>query len=274
MKKAALLSILFVSPFSQAGLEDFYATLGYKLIGDNESDLYDGISSLPNDYYSWNEYVLNDVETSDIWSFGLGYKFDEIKVYTQLEFSDLKANFTETSTYYPSTGQQSVDYFHWGFGIAYEYKFNDLFYADLGVEYYLNYADEGFSYPSPYTFEDNIENTIAFTVSLGFSKPTSIGPFGFKVGQTFNRDVFGLNANQTTTNFELEYPGIIGSFVFLAAGVSQVGGAGYGEEYEWDQFYDSSYNLTWRCRSVQTGRFASNDKCKDKFKSDMTWPNK
>ena len=45
-------------------------------------------------------------------------------------------------------------------------------------------------------------------------------------------------------------------------------------DYDWDAFYDQNYNLVWRCRGVQTGRFADNYKCAADLKIDTRWPNK
>lgn len=43
-------------------------------------------------------------------------------------------------------------------------------------------------------------------------------------------------------------------------------------DWEWDQFYNSSYQLVWACRGVQTGQFAPEQRCAYKIKSDWKWP--
>ena len=45
-------------------------------------------------------------------------------------------------------------------------------------------------------------------------------------------------------------------------------------DWDWDGFYDQYGNLTWRCRGIQTGRFADNYKCAADIKTDTRWPNK
>lgn len=42
--------------------------------------------------------------------------------------------------------------------------------------------------------------------------------------------------------------------------------------YDWDGFYDQYGNWTYRCRTIQTGRFAENYNCSGKFKDDDRWP--
>lgn len=48
---------------------------------------------------------------------------------------------------------------------------------------------------------------------------------------------------------------------------------GYGQT-DWDQFYNQYGYLTWRCREVQTGRFADDYRCAGKLKTDARWPSK
>ena len=43
------------------------------------------------------------------------------------------------------------------------------------------------------------------------------------------------------------------------------------QDYEWDWDYFRS-NDQWRCRGVQTGQFADNEKCRYKRKDDDRWP--
>ncbi len=44
--------------------------------------------------------------------------------------------------------------------------------------------------------------------------------------------------------------------------------------HAWDQFYDGSGNLTWRCRDKSSGQFAQAYQCYGEPKSDFTWPRK
>ena len=46
------------------------------------------------------------------------------------------------------------------------------------------------------------------------------------------------------------------------------------EGYAWDAFYDQNGNIQWRCRDINTKRFAKSSFCKDKIKEDNTWPKK
>ena len=45
-------------------------------------------------------------------------------------------------------------------------------------------------------------------------------------------------------------------------------------DWDWDAFYDQNYNLIWRCRGINTGRFADNSKCSMDAKDDDRWPSK
>lgn len=42
--------------------------------------------------------------------------------------------------------------------------------------------------------------------------------------------------------------------------------------WAWDSFYDSSRNISWRCRGERTGQFAEDSKCLGKMRDDDTWP--
>ena len=44
------------------------------------------------------------------------------------------------------------------------------------------------------------------------------------------------------------------------------------ESYDWDGFYDEYGNFVYRCRSVNSGRFANNENCYGKIKDDDRWP--
>ena len=43
------------------------------------------------------------------------------------------------------------------------------------------------------------------------------------------------------------------------------------EDWDWDYF---KANGQWRCRSIKTGRFAENSKCRNDPKDDDRWPDK
>ncbi|WP_332719624.1 hypothetical protein [Pelagibacterium mangrovi] len=66
----------------------------------------------------------------------------------------------------------------------------------------------------------------------------------------------------------------------LAVGAAASSGGGYsapyysggGYGYAWDQFYNVSYRLIWRCRSRANGQFVPDSYCAGKAKSDFTWP--
>ena len=45
-------------------------------------------------------------------------------------------------------------------------------------------------------------------------------------------------------------------------------------QWAWDEFYNEYRQLVWRCRGMQTGQFAPDDKCMLKMKLDNTWPAK
>ena len=42
--------------------------------------------------------------------------------------------------------------------------------------------------------------------------------------------------------------------------------------WAWDNFYDEYNNSQWRCRGLNTGQFADDDKCSSKPRLDNTWP--
>jgi hypothetical protein len=60
-----------------------------------------------------------------------------------------------------------------------------------------------------------------------------------------------------------------------AAGGGSSGGMSlYDTDWEWDQFYNSSRQLVWACRGVQTGQFANQYNCASKAQIDWKWPGK
>jgi len=46
------------------------------------------------------------------------------------------------------------------------------------------------------------------------------------------------------------------------------------DQYDWDAFYDQYRNLVWRCREINSGRFATSSKCSGIRKDDDRWPGK
>ena len=57
-------------------------------------------------------------------------------------------------------------------------------------------------------------------------------------------------------------------------GIAESGSENYDYDWDWDQFYDQYYNLVWRCRGIQTGRFADSDNCYYDTMDDDRWPSK
>lgn len=45
-------------------------------------------------------------------------------------------------------------------------------------------------------------------------------------------------------------------------------------DWQWDEFYGPNGQLVWACRGVQTGQFAFEDKCANRAKVDIFWPDK
>ena len=63
--------------------------------------------------------------------------------------------------------------------------------------------------------------------------------------------------------------------VAVANYASKNSGGGYAPQgYAWDQFYDNSYNLIWRCRNKSNGQFAADSFCSGQYKVDSTWTGK
>lgn len=46
----------------------------------------------------------------------------------------------------------------------------------------------------------------------------------------------------------------------------------YSYTYDWDGFFDAYGNWTYRCRTIETGRFAEDYKCSGEYKDDDRWP--
>ena len=76
---------------------------------------------------------------------------------------------------------------------------------------------------------------------------------------------------------------MLGTTAIVAASLKNRGGGGDGirgyappidTEWDWDQFYNDSYQLVWACRGVQTGQFADEGRCYSKFQTDSRWPQK
>lgn len=45
-------------------------------------------------------------------------------------------------------------------------------------------------------------------------------------------------------------------------------------KYAWDAFYDKNNNIQWRCRDLESAKFAKSSFCRDLPKEDNTWPKK
>jgi hypothetical protein len=71
---------------------------------------------------------------------------------------------------------------------------------------------------------------------------------------------------------------VIGAVAVVADAAANGGGGGYQPvadiDWDWDQFYDQYYSLQWRCRGIQTGQFAEDEKCLYDLKNDDRWPAK
>lgn len=72
----------------------------------------------------------------------------------------------------------------------------------------------------------------------------------------------------------------VGLAVILVAGVAYAianssgtnGGSGSSSDSDWDWDWQPA-NLTWVCRGISTGQYASLDKCQYDTKNDTRWPN-
>lgn len=67
----------------------------------------------------------------------------------------------------------------------------------------------------------------------------------------------------------------IGAIAAVACANSTGCGSGLSyEQADWDQFYNEHYQLVWRCREINTGRFTYDSNCSGKVKTDFRWPSK
>jgi hypothetical protein len=73
----------------------------------------------------------------------------------------------------------------------------------------------------------------------------------------------------------------VAAVVVAAAAAGGGGGSSYSApsatqdyDWDWDQFYNASYQLVWACRGLQTGQFAELRHCSGDYKSDSRWPAK
>ena len=60
----------------------------------------------------------------------------------------------------------------------------------------------------------------------------------------------------------------------LAGRQPSYGNSNQDYDWDWDGFYDQYGNMTWRCRGIQTGRFAEDWRCASDLKTDNRWPGK
>lgn len=69
---------------------------------------------------------------------------------------------------------------------------------------------------------------------------------------------------------------IVGAVAAAASAASSGGGYAPAQvtdySWGWDQFQDQYGTLTWRCRGMQTGQFAIDEKCQYQIKTDYQWP--
>ena len=75
--------------------------------------------------------------------------------------------------------------------------------------------------------------------------------------------------------------GILLGAALIAAAANSGGGYGSGAyapvtdyQWDWDQYYSSTYQLVWSCRGVQTGQFADQWRCAGMPQTDYRWPAK
>jgi hypothetical protein len=75
---------------------------------------------------------------------------------------------------------------------------------------------------------------------------------------------------------------VAAALVVAAASSDSAGSSGGGNtttassdyDWDWDEFYDQYGTLIWRCRGIQTARFAEDYKCAGDWKTDVRWPSK
>ena len=96
----------------------------------------------------------------------------------------------------------------------------------------------------------------------------------------------GVQASQCSKVISDNELAILGGVLIAAAVVaaaSEAGGAAAPPntssqisdyDWDWDQFYNEYGVLVWRCRGVQSGRFAENTNCTYDSMTDYRWPGK
>ena len=98
------------------------------------------------------------------------------------------------------------------------------------------------------------------------------------VSQRGSNSFLVINGKATTQKTGVDWAStaiLVVGVAAAAAIVSEGGGGGApAEDYDWDwDAFDDQYGyLQWRCRGIQTGRFADNSKCLYDIKDDNRWP--
>lgn len=95
-----------------------------------------------------------------------------------------------------------------------------------------------------------------------------------------NRDLTEYKCSKLISENSSKIAATIAAGIVAAALINEASkSGGYGNSYAsssyaWDAFYDSHYNLVWRCRDKSNGRFSNNYNCSSQNKVDTTWPGK
>ena len=258
---------ILLSTSSHAGLDDFYGLIGFKFYDIDSKATENSLTNLLDSSSRTLDYISPDNKEL---SFSLGYKFRPIKIFTSFNLSKIDATTTNALYWRPTTITDELNFSNIKFGVGYQYDLSNNFYVDIEADYSLNKSDFFFT-EFDYTY--NPDNTFGISIGIGFSTKLGWGPIGAKASQTFGHDPYGFGSAGESSNIEIEYPGIVGTFVFFIAGLSQTDAGGF-STYEWDQFNNQYGQSVWRCRDTSTGRFASDYKCAGKVKSDRKWPGK
>ena len=111
--------------------------------------------------------------------------------------------------------------------------------------------------------------------------------FAADVARSANmRGLDRAQCDQLVTDQKRKAAAVVGALLLIGAGVaaarSSGGGGGYyaprfqpsavDVEWDWDQFRDQQGLFVWACRGVQTGQFATHDKCFGRLQTDFRWP--
>ena len=65
---------------------------------------------------------------------------------------------------------------------------------------------------------------------------------------------------------------VIAGAAYAIAESDSGGGSSNYYTYDWDGFYDAYGNWVYRCRTIETGRFAADYNCASEYKDDDRWP--